>query len=66
MSIYQITSEALRLPPETRAPLAESPRESLDDSYVREIRGRGISALALALERDSQIENSEVQEISHD
>jgi hypothetical protein len=57
MSIDEIASEAFRLPPEQRALLAESLWESLDDSSA---------TLALALERDRQIETGEVQEISHD
>jgi putative addiction module component (TIGR02574 family) len=65
MSIDQIASEALRLPPQERALLAESLWESLEDPYqVNELDEA--AAVSLAVERDRQIESGEVGILSHE
>ncbi len=65
MSIDQIASEALRLPARERALLAGSLWDSLSDpsktSEMDEER-----TLALAVERDREIESGQVQAIFHD
>jgi putative addiction module component (TIGR02574 family) len=66
MSIDQIAAEALRLPAKERALLAESLWESLEDPYEARTEMDDAAAIALALERDQQIENGEVQPLSHD
>ena len=65
MSIDQIAAEALRLPPKERAMLAESLWESLVDPFKIPAESDDNEALALALERDRQLEAGEVQAISH-
>jgi putative addiction module component (TIGR02574 family) len=65
MSIDQIAAEALRLPPEQRALLAESLWQSLADPGESPAEMDEAEALALALERDRQMETGEVQAISH-
>jgi putative addiction module component (TIGR02574 family) len=66
MSIDQIAAEALRLPPEERALLAESLWESLEDPYESRTHLDDDAAIALAVERNRQIESGEVQVLSHD
>jgi putative addiction module component (TIGR02574 family) len=66
MSIDQIAAEALRLPPKERALLAESLWESLEDPFEARTEMDDAAAVALAIERDRQIEAGEVQAISHD
>lgn len=66
MSIDEIASEALRLPAEKRALLAESLWESLEDPFAGNEDTADAAGIALALERDRQIESGEVQEISHE
>ena len=66
MSIDQIAAEALRLPPKERALLAESLWESLEDPFEARSEMDDVAAIALAIERDRQIEAGEVQAISHD
>ena len=66
MSIEQIASEALRLPPKQRALLAESLWESLADPYKVPASMDDAEAGALALERDRQLEAGEVQALSHE
>src|ERR1041385_1214517 len=56
MSIDQIAAEALRLPPNERALLAESLWESLTDPFKIPAEGDDAEAIALALERDRQLE----------
>jgi putative addiction module component (TIGR02574 family) len=65
MSIDQIASEALRLPPKERALLAESLWESLADPFESPDEGDEAAALALAIKRDQQIEAKEVQTLTH-
>jgi putative addiction module component (TIGR02574 family) len=66
MSIEQIAAEALRLPPKERAMLAESLWESLMDPFKVPACAEDSEAVALATERDRQLESGEVQPISHD
>jgi hypothetical protein len=65
MSIDQIAAEALRLPPKERAMLAESLGESLVDPFTVPAESDDSEALALALERDRQLETGELQALSH-
>jgi len=65
MSIDQIAAEALRLPPKDRALLAESLWESLSAPYEASPEMDDQTALALALERDRQIESGAVSPVSH-
>jgi putative addiction module component (TIGR02574 family) len=66
MSIDQIACEALRLPPKERAMLAESLWESLVDPFESPSSGADADAIALAAERDRQLEAGEVQPVSHE
>ena len=66
MSIDQIAAEALRLPAKERAMLAESLWESLNDPYKVSSQADDAEALALALERDRQLEAGEVHPVSHE
>jgi hypothetical protein len=65
MSIDQIAAEALRLPPKERAMLAESLWESLVDPFEVPVSAGDSEAVALAIERDRQLELGDVQPISH-
>jgi hypothetical protein len=66
MSIEQLTSEALGLTPEQRARLAESLWESLGDPFQSSADMSEDAALALAQERDRQIDKTEVRPVSHE
>ncbi len=66
MSIDQIAAEALRLSPKQRALLAESLWESLGDPHEVSVAGDEAATLALAQERDGQIECGQVQPLTHD
>ena len=66
MSIDQIAAEALRLPPRERALLAESLWESLSSPDETSADMDDRAALALARERDQQIEAGEVSPVLHD
>jgi putative addiction module component (TIGR02574 family) len=66
MSIDQIAAEALRLSPKERALLAESLWESLGDPHETTAEVDEPATLALARERDRQIEAGEVKPLSHD
>ncbi len=66
MSIDQIAAEALRLPPQERAMLAESLWESLTDPYKFPPQADDAETLGMAVERDRQLEAGEVQPLSHD
>ena len=65
MSIEQIAAEALRLPPKERAMLAESLWESLADPFKNPASTDDAEAVALATERDRQMEAGEAQPVSH-
>ncbi len=66
MSVDQIAAEALRLPPQERAILAESLWESLADPFEIAVEADDAETVALAVERDRQIETGEVQPVSHE
>ena len=66
MSIDQIASEALRLPARDRAFLAGSLWESLEDPFAAPTQMEDAQAVALALERDRQIEQGQVQAVTHE
>ena len=66
MSIEQIAAEALRLPAKDRALLAESLWESLSAPYVAFGETDEQTALALAQERDREIEAGVVTPVSHE
>ena len=66
MSIDQIVAEALRLPANERAILAESLWESLGDPFKAAAENDEAATAALALERDRQVESGEVQPLSHE
>jgi hypothetical protein len=65
MSIDQIASEALRLPARDRALLAGSLWESLADPFSAPSQMEDAEAETLALERDRQIEQGDVQAVPH-
>ncbi len=66
MRIDQIAAEALRLPPRQRALLAECLWESLSDPRQSSPDVDDAAALALARERDRQIETGELSPLLHD
>jgi len=66
MSIDQLAAEALRLPPQERAILAESLWESLADPFEITADADDVETVALAVERDRQIEAGEIQPVSHE
>jgi hypothetical protein len=63
MSIDEIVAEALRLPVEQRALVAESLWESIEDPF--ETPMDDATATALAIERDRQMEAGEVTPVLH-
>jgi len=65
MNIDQIASEALRLGSKDRAMLAETIWESLEEPYVRSPDISDKEALALAKQRDEEIEQGNVSPLSH-
>jgi putative addiction module component (TIGR02574 family) len=65
MSIDQIAAEALRLSPRERALLAGSLWESLEDPFAASAEMDDAAAVALALERDKQIEAGQVEAVPH-
>lgn len=65
MNIDQIASEALRLSVQDRAILAETIWESLEDPYVFSSDISDEEAIALAKERDEEIERGDVTPLSH-
>ncbi|HEV7926978.1 MAG TPA: addiction module protein [Verrucomicrobiae bacterium] len=66
MSIDQIASEALRLPARERALLAGSLWESLEDPSATTKEMDEAAVVALAAERDQQMETGKVQAVSHE
>jgi putative addiction module component (TIGR02574 family) len=66
MSIEELAAEALRLPPEKRALLAESLWESLEDPFKAPADLDDKDALALAVNRDRELEEGRIKAISHD
>jgi len=65
MSIDQIASEALRLNSRDRALLAETIWESLEDPYVIPCEISDDAAMALAIQRDKEMEQGDVVPLSH-
>jgi hypothetical protein len=65
MSIDQIAAEALRLPAKDRASLAESLWESLVDPFELPGSADDSETIALAKERNRQLDSGEVQPIFH-
>ena len=65
MSIDQISSEALNLPVRDRALLAASLWESIGDPFD-ETSIPDDDAVALAIERDRELEAGELKAISHE
>ena len=66
MSIDQIVVEALRLPAKDRALLAESLWESLVDPFKIPAEFDDAEAVALALERDRELDSGAAQPLSHE
>jgi putative addiction module component (TIGR02574 family) len=66
MTIDQIASEALRLPPRERALLAGSLWESLEDPSADDAPMDDAAVVALAVARDQQMEAGQVQHVSHE
>ena len=66
MSFEEIASEALRMSSRERVLLASSLWESLPDPYASSTEDGDEAAIALARERDRQIEAGEVQPIGHE
>ena len=65
MSIDQIAAEALKLPSKQRALLAESLWESLADPFEFRDETDDAGTLEVAIERDRQLETSEIGPVSH-
>ena len=66
MSFEQIAAEALRMSLRERALLASSLWESLPDPYADSTHATEEATVALAMERDRQIEAGEVPPIGHE
>lgn len=66
MKIDQIAPEALRLSVRERALLAASLWESVEDPYDLAVERTDEDAIALAVERDAEIESGTVNALSHD
>jgi len=65
MNINKIASEALRLNPHDRAILAETMWESLEDPYFATSDISDNDAIAIAKQRDKEIEQGSVAPLSH-
>ena len=65
MSLDQIASEALRLPAKERALLAGSLWKSLEDPSATAAQMNDDTVVALARERDQQMEAGQVQAVLH-
>ena len=65
MSTEQLVIEVLRLPARDRALLAESLWASLEDQDDQETADDEAATLALARERDRQLDAGEVKPLSH-
>ncbi len=66
MSIDQLTAEALRLPARERALLAGSLWDSLGDPPDASNEKDDAAVVALALEREREIESGRVKAVSHE
>ena len=65
MNIDQLASEALRLSSQDRAILAETIWGSLEDPYILPADISDEEAIALAKQRDAEIERGDVVPLSH-
>jgi putative addiction module component (TIGR02574 family) len=65
MGIDQIASDALRLSASDRAILAEAIWESLEEPYIASSDMSEKKALALAKQRDKEIEQGKVEPLPH-
>jgi len=65
MNIDQIASEALKLNAHDKALLAQTLWESLEAPYLADTELSDDEAIALAKQRDREIENGLVQPMSH-
>jgi hypothetical protein len=65
MNIDRIASEALKLDPNSRAILAETIWESLEDPYLESSDVTDEESISLAIKRDEEIENGTVTPLSH-
>jgi hypothetical protein len=65
MNIDRIASEALKLDPKSRAILAETIWESLEDPYLESSDVTDEESISLAIKRDKEIENGTVTPLSH-
>ena len=65
MNIDQLASEALRLSSQDRAILAETIWESLEDPYILPSDISDEEAIALAKQRDAEIERGDVVPLAH-
>uniref|UniRef100_Q3ASP8 Addiction module component, TIGR02574 family n=1 Tax=Chlorobium chlorochromatii (strain CaD3) TaxID=340177 RepID=Q3ASP8_CHLCH len=65
MNIDHIASEALKLDPKSRAILAETIWESLEDPYLEFSDVTDEEAISLAMKRDEEIETGIVMPLSH-
>jgi putative addiction module component (TIGR02574 family) len=66
MSFDQLAAEVLRLSPRQRATLAESLWQSLADPNELPLSMSDEDALALATERDAELESGKVAPLTHD
>ena len=66
MKIDEITSEALQLNPDDRAILAEKIWESLEAPYLLKSDLSDKEAIALAKQRDAEIEQGSVEPLTHE
>ncbi|HHE31806.1 MAG TPA: hypothetical protein ENL07_04055 [Chlorobaculum parvum] len=66
MNIDRIASEALKLDPKSRAILAETIWESLEDPYLVSSDVTDEESISLAMKRDEEIESGTVTPLSHD
>ena len=65
MTIDQVAPEALKLPVHERALLAASLWESIGDPSDLAVERSDEEAIALAFERDEELESGAVQPLSH-
>jgi hypothetical protein len=65
MQIDELAPEALRLPARDRALLAASLWESIQDPFDLSVDRSEEDAIALAFDRDAEIESGKVQALSH-
>jgi hypothetical protein len=64
--IDRLASEALKLDPKSRAILAETIWESLEDPYLVSSDVTDEESISLAMKRDEELETGTVAPLSHD